>query len=180
MQSRTLVLVVGGVLVALAIVVVVTLALTPDNTNAAFAVASRFVNTAVLGDDETAYSLLTDDLQAYVDANCPDGSVSACVQAYTPAEWGLLVRDGGAVFRRAIPDGPDAWDVAIIATYQEGQGFSGVCVYNRVERTIADNPETDINEETWRVAAWSGFVSCDLPESGLSELREPNAVNRVP
>lgn len=149
-----------------------TLVLAP-NTSPAFDVAVDFMNMAGQGDDTAALPLLNDTLQAYVAATCPNGSVSACVRGYTPQEWGGMM---SAVFRRAIPDGGDAWDILVVATYQAGQGFSGVCTYYRVERDTAA-AQTD----TWRIARWAGFVSCDEPHSGLTELRDSaDAPNRAP
>lgn len=147
-----------------------TLVFTAENTEPAFDAAVRFMNAAGTGNEETAFALLAPEMQDYVRDNCPDGSVSVCVDDYTPAEWGALVRDGAAVFRRAIPDG-EAWDVLLVATYEEGQGFAGVCIYHRME---------EIAEGDWRVAGWSGFISCDAPDSGIQGLRRDTAPNRAP
>ena len=159
-----------GTIMALVVVVVTTALLVPQQTNLAFATAIDFVNTAGRGEDAAALSHLSTELQEYVAQNCPDGSVAACIDAYTPAEWGGFLN---AVFRRAQPDGQNAWDVQLVATYAEGQGFSGVCIYNRVER---DDPEA-----SWQVVRWAGWVSCDLPNSGLSSLAgDADAPNAVP
>lgn len=161
-------LIIGGVTLALVIVVVLTATLTPE-IHPAYATAVRFVNAASGGDDDTAQTLLSAELQAYVAANCPDESVSACVDAYAADEWGPFLN---AVFRRAQPDGR-AFDVMLLATYAEGEGFSGICIYNRVE-PLDDDPSE------WRVTAWSGWVECDLPNAGLSDLKEPDAPNYRP
>lgn len=168
MKRSTLILIislfVGITIIAL---VALTAALTPENTNPAFAAALSFVNAAGTGDDETALALLTPAVQAYVQANCPVGSVSACIQPYTPPEWGAF---RSAVFRRAVPDGADAWDVDLIATYEQDKGFSGVCIYNRVER----NPAGD-----WQVAGWAGFIHCGESAS-RNMATNPETPNRVP
>ena len=156
-------------LVAIVGIIGLTLVLTPENTNPAYDVAVRFMNAAGLGDDETAFPLLSPEMQTYVVENCPDASVSGCVLAYTPDEWGTLIRDGSAVYRRSIQDG-DAWDVLLVATYQEGDGFAGVCIYHRME---------DISDGDWRVAGWAGFVSCDESNAGLQSLRRDDAPNSV-
>lgn len=147
MSGKRLVLIGVGGLLVLVVVVVLTAALTPANTEPAFAAAITFTNAAATGDDDTAFALLDDTMQAYVLENCPDGSVSACVQSYTPPEWGGII---SAVFRRAIPDA-GSWDVDLIATYEEETGFTGVCIYNRVEQDAAGD---------WRVAGWAGFIHC--------------------
>jgi len=155
--------IIGGGIIALTTVLI------PEN-KPAFDVAVRFMNLAGTGKDEPAMALLSDELQAYVRQNCPEGSVSACIEAYTPSEWGGLLRDGAAVYRRSIRDG-DAWDIQLIATYTQDKGFAGVCIFHRVEEIAPDD---------WRVTAWSGFIACDDANSGLPNLREADAVNRAP
>ncbi len=169
-MNRTALIIVGIVtlLVAGGIIALTTI-FVPEN-KAAFDVAVRFMNLAGTGQDDEAMMYLSDELQAYVRENCPDGSVSACIYAYTPAEWGRLLRDGAAVYRRSVRDG-DAWDVQLIATYEQDKGFAGVCIYHRVEEIAPDD---------WRVTAWSGFIACDDANSGLPNLRSKNAVNRAP
>lgn len=168
MNNRVLILI-GIATVAVVVgMIYLTTQITPENTNPAYQAAVNFMNAAGTGDETTAYDLLSPEMQEYVDVNCPDGSVSACIAAYTPDAWGELVRDGAAVFRRAQRDG-DAWDVQIVATYEEGQGFAGVCIYHRVEQV----------DDAWRVAGWSGFITCDARNSGLDGLRQPDAPNRV-
>ncbi|MFW5772078.1 MAG: hypothetical protein ACOCZH_02055 [Phototrophicaceae bacterium] len=169
MSNRTLYFIFGGTVVAIIGLIALTLVLTPERAKPAYAAAVDFMNAAGTGNDATAYALLTPTMQDYVDANCPEGSVSACIAAYTPDEWGALIRDGAAVFRRARRDG-DAFDVQLVATYEEGQGFAGVCIYHRME---------EMEPGAWRVAGWSGFVSCDEPGSGLDGLSAPDAPNRV-
>jgi hypothetical protein len=51
---------------------------------------------------------------------------------------------------------PRAYDVDLIATYAEGRGFSGVCIYQRMEQDA---------EGAWRVAGYAGFISCGDAES---------------
>ncbi|MGB1285186.1 MAG: hypothetical protein ACPG7F_01535 [Aggregatilineales bacterium] len=150
-------------------IVIVTALLVPQQINPAYDAAVSFVNAAGKGDDADAITYLSVDLQIYVQETCPDSRVSACIEAYIPADWGGFLN---AVFRRAQPDGADAWDILLLATYEEAQGFSGVCIYNRAER---------MSDDSWQITRWAGWVSCDLPDSGLSELAEnSNAPNRVP
>lgn len=164
-MNRT-VLIAVGIIIAVVVVIVVTAIFVPQGTNPAYAAAIEFTNAASSGDDETASTHLSDELTAYVADFC-DGSVSACINAYIPPEWGGF---SNAVFRRAIPDGQDAWDIQMFATYEEGEGFSGICIYNRAERI----------DDEWKITAWSGWISCDDPNSGLSQLMEDTAQNRVP
>jgi hypothetical protein len=154
------------IVISLVVVVVVTLALTPGETNPAFAVAADFMNAAGKGDDATALALLSDDMQAYVAANCPDGSVSACINGYIPPEWGGLI---SAVFRRAAPDGAN-WNVDLIATYEKDTGASGVCSYYRMEQDAAG---------AWRIYGWAGFLWCGDGRS-RNMATNPDAPNRVP
>lgn len=151
------------------VVLVTTALLVPQGTNPAYAVAETFIKSAGKGDDATALTALSPELQAWVAQNCPEGSVSRCIDDYTPADWGAFLN---AVFRRAQPDGRDAWNILFLATYAENQGFSGVCIYARTER---------IEDEKWHVTAWSGWMSCDLPNAGLSSLISDSSVpNRAP
>lgn len=155
--------------IGLVVVVLITALLVPQQTSPAFAVAVDFALAAGKGDDTTATAALSPDLQAYVQENCPEGSVSACVKRFTPPEWGNFLN---AVFRRAQPDGADAWDILLLATYAESQGFSGVCIYTRTER---------VKDNTWHVTRWAGWMSCDAPNAGLSDLiRDSNIPNRAP
>lgn len=166
MKQNRLLWIILGIITALIVIVVVTLALTPDQTSPAFAAAVSFMEAAGKGDDAAAYALLDAPLQAYVDANCPDGSVSACIAGYTPAEWGPLV---SAVFRRAAPEGPE-WNVDLIAMYAEDKGFSGVCIYHRMVQDEAGQ---------WRVARWAGFLPCDDAAS-RNMATNPDTPNRAP
>jgi hypothetical protein len=169
MMTRLKPLYVVLALIALVLIVAVTALLVPSETNPAFATAVNFVNASGKGDDALAIQALAPVLQDYVMNNCPDDSVSACIDAYTPAEWGKFL---SAVFRRAQPDGAQAWDIQLVATYELGQGFSGVCMYNRVEQ-LADN--------TWQITRWSGWMSCDEANSGLTNLiSDPTVPNRAP
>ena len=166
MRNRRLIWIAGALIVTLVVVVLVTAALVPSETNPAFAAAVAFSDAVGKGDDATALGYLTDDMRAYVEANCPDGSPSACVDAFTPPEWGDML---SVVYRRAAPDG-DAWDVNLIATYEHDKGFSGVCIYQRMEQDSAGD---------WRVAGWAGFVHCGDPAS-RDMAGNPDAPNRAP
>jgi ABC-type phosphate transport system substrate-binding protein len=166
MGSRRTLWIGAGIVAALLVVVAVTLALTPAQTNPAFAAAETFVRAAGQGDDATALALLSDQMQTYVAANCPNESVSACVDSFTPPEWGAM---RSAVYRRATPDGA-AWDVDIISHYEADTGASGVCIYGRVEQNAAGE---------WRVAGWAGFVHCGDPAS-RNMAANPDAPNRAP
>jgi hypothetical protein len=166
MGSKRILWIGVGIAVALVAVVVVTLALVPSETNPAFAAAEAFAQAAGRGDDAAARALLSDDMQAYVEANCPEGSVSACVDSFTPPEWGAMK---SAVYRRAAPDG-GAWDVDLISYYEADRGASGVCIYQRMEQNAAGE---------WRVAGWAGFVHCGDPAS-RNMASNPDAPNRAP
>lgn len=169
MSNKLIALIIAGTVVVVGGMIALTLVLTPENTNPAYSAAVDFINAAGTYNEETAFALLSPAMQDYVRENCPEGRVSACINDYTPEEWGELVRDGAAVYRRSIRDG-DAVDVQIIATYEEGEGFAGVCIYHRMEEIAPDD---------WRVTAWSGFISCDDARAGLRELRQPDAPNYV-
>ncbi|NJL57399.1 hypothetical protein HC928_21370 [bacterium] len=143
--------------------------LRPASLHPAYAAAEAFMNAAGTGDDATALPLLSDDLQAYVREMCPGGRVSACIDAYIPPEWGGLIK---AIYRRAIPSaGSRAFDILLVATYEEGIGFSGVCIYHRAEEVLPGD---------WRITAWAGFLHCEEPAADLSRLRRTDAVNRAP
>jgi hypothetical protein len=167
MAKNKLVLGVGGLMVAIVVLIVATMFLVPEGTHPAYGVAVNFVNAAATGDDDTALPYMSDTLREAVTELCPDGIPSTCIEAYADETWGDFM---SAVFRRAIPDGSQAWDIQLIATYEDGQGFSGICIYNRVEQ-IDDN---------WQVTRWSGFVSCDLPTAGLQGLASDSALNQMP
>lgn len=167
LKGSPLWLIFGAAAASITALIALTAVLTPERSSAAYAAAIQFTNAAAAGDEVAAFALLNTDLQAYVVANCPEASVAACVDAYTPLEWGRFI---SAVFRRSIPD-ERAWDVLLVATYEAGQGFSGVCIYNRVEQMV---------DGQWRVTAWSGFIACDEPQADLSRLRRADAPNRAP
>lgn len=173
MNRRTLLI--GALITAAALITIIllTAALTPQQTNPAYAAAVAFAEAVGENDDEVAHRLLGDALRAYVEANCPQASVSECVEAYIPDEWGEFL---SVVFRRAAPDAsrivngtPTAYDVDLIATYAEDKGFSGVCIYVRMEETDAG----------WRVARYAGFVSCGDADS-RNMATNPDAPNRAP
>lgn len=165
--NNKLIVGVAVLIVAVVVLIAATAFLVPEGTHPAFATAVSFVNDAARGRDDEAIPLMSDALTAYVADNCPDSIPSTCIQSYADDSWGNFM---SAVYRRSIPDGSDAWDVQLIATYEDGQGFSGICIYNRVERI----------EDAWQVVRWSGFVSCDLPSAGLQQLAGDDAPNRVP
>lgn len=156
-------------LVALIVIILVATQLTPQTTNPAFTSAVDFVNAASTGDDQTALALLDEPMRAYVAANCPDGSPSACVASYIPTEWGDLV---SAVFRRAAPDAADVrqWDVEVIAHYRAGTGASGVCSLIDVAPDAAG---------AWRVTGWAGFIHCGDPAS-RDMATNPDTPHRAP
>jgi hypothetical protein len=156
-----------GVAIALILVVLITAVLIPQTSHPAYEVAVNFANAASKGDDATAAALLSADLQAYVAATCPQQRVSACIASYTPPEWGSFLN---AVFRRSQPDGRDAWDIQLIATYEKAEGFSGVCIYNRVEKV----------GEAWQIVRWSGWIHCGDASSGLTNLMRADAPNAAP
>jgi hypothetical protein len=169
MRKLNPVMIVVGLL-ALVAVIVVTAVLVPQQLHPAYASAIDFVQAAASGDDAEAESHISQALADYVVENCPDGSISACVDAYTPDDWGGFLN---VVYRRAQPDGPDAWDILLLGTWEENQGFSGVCIYTRAERA-------EPNTENWEIVGWSGFVSCSQPNAGLSQLAQDDAPNRAP
>lgn len=163
---------IGLVLVAALIVIIaLTAVLVPEQLSPAYDVALAFTDALLEArDDAAAGALIGPELTAWADANCPDG-ISACVFDYFPVSWGSPV---DTVYRRSIPDGPDAWDILLITTFDAtlSQGFSGVCIYQRAEKAEG---------ETWQITRWSGWVSCDEPNAGLEQLRSAqDAPNRAP
>jgi len=74
-----------------------------------------------------------------------------------------------AIFRRAAPVG-SAWDVEVIANYQQGAGASGVCSLIHVAPDAAGS---------WQVAGWAGFVHCGDPGS-RNMATNPDTPNRAP
>lgn len=165
MSQRWVWLGLAVIVLAVGVVVVITLALVPQETNPAFAAALQFAEAAGKGDDETAFARLSPALQDYVQANCPAG-VAACIQGYIPPEWGKFL---SVVFRRAAPDG-DAWNVELIATYEKDKGFSGVCIYQRMEQDSAGE---------WHITRWAGYISCGEPDS-RNMAANPAAPNTAP
>lgn len=155
-----------GIVVIVAGIVFVTATLIPQQ-NPPYDIGIQFVNAASKGDDATALLALSPELQAYVATNCSDGSVSACIRAYTPPEWGDFF---SAVFRRAQPEGTDILHVQYVSTYEKDKGASGVCIYTRMERI----------GETWHVTRWSGWVWCGDAQGGLTTLMQPDAANHAP
>lgn len=155
-----------AIIFATAVVLVgLTAALIPQD-NPAFATALDFSRAALTGDDDSARALLGADLRDWVDANCPDASVSTCITDLIPPEWGPFQN---IVFRRAAPDG-DAWNVDLIATFAEDVGFTGVCIYHRMEEVAPGD---------WRVVAYAGYIHCGDPAS-RNMAANPDAPNRVP
>ncbi len=166
MKSRALLIIGGATVVIAALIVVVALALTPQETNPAYAAAVAFVNSAAKGDDASALALLDAPMQAYVAANCAGGEPSGCIRSYTPPEWGNMI---SAVYRRAAPDG-EAWNVEVIANYEQGVGASGVCSMIHVSQEAGGK---------WQVAGWAGFVHCGEPESRNMDSN-PDTPHRAP
>jgi hypothetical protein len=164
MSRRSLILIAGVILVSVLFVIVITAAFTPGDTHPAFAAAVSFMNAAGKGDDAAAMPYLSPELQAYVGANCPAGSVSACVDAYTPPEWGALI---SAVFRRAAPVGR-AWNVELIANYERDTGASGVCSFYRIEQDAGG---------AWLITEWAGFIHCS---DARDMATNPDTPNRAP
>lgn len=159
---------VGVVIAVIAGLIVLTALLVPTNVPA-YDAAVEFAHAAGHGEEAVALALLTPALQDWVTANCRDNRVSACVDDYTPPDWGNML---SVVYRRAQPAGVGAFDVQLVATYEDNQGFSGVCIYNQV----VQQPDG-----RWLVARWSGWESCDDPNSGLSSLiSNPAVPNRAP
>lgn len=152
------------VIITVVLLIVATAVFEPENTNPAFKTAGDFVRAVFDNDDAAAMPLLDANLQTYITANCP--SVSACIQSYIPAEWGAVQ---GVTYRRSVPDGR-AWDVEWIASFAQGVGASGVCIYTRVE------PQAD---DRWLVTEWAGFIHCGDPAS-RNMATNPDTPNRVP
>ena len=155
-----------AVLGMIAVLVLVVVATTTPQTNPAFEVAANFANAAGHGEDAAALPLLSGDLAQAVASTCKDGKPSSCVQGYAPPEWGALQH---AVFRRAVPDGA-AWDIEVIATYEQDKGASGVCSYFHVSQS---------NDSQWKIDRWAGFIWCGDPRS-RDMATNPNTPNRMP
>ncbi len=166
MSRRPLLIVAAIAIIVVVLLVVVATQLTPQASNPAFTAAVNFVTAAEKGDDTTALALLDEPMRAYVAAHCPDGSPAACLDSFTPPEWGKMI---SAVFRRAAPVG-SAWDVEVIANYEQDRGASGVCSLIHVKPDAAG---------AWQVAGWAGFVHCGGPES-RDMATNPDTPNRAP
>jgi hypothetical protein len=166
MKNRTLILIAIVIGISAMLLIIATLIFTPESTNPAFDAAVAFVTAATAGDDAAALALVSQPIRDYA-AACPDGRISACVRAYTPPEWGDMVR---AVFRRAIPDGA-AWDIDLISFYRADTGASGVCIYTRAEPTGEGG--------AWQITAYAGFIHC-ADAASRSMANNPAAPNRVP
>lgn len=172
MRRAVIILSVLGAVILIGLIAL-TAVLTPEGAAPAFAVASGFIKATDRGDDEAALALVSPEISAWIDQNCPDG-VSACIAGFTPVEWGGVV---DSVYRRSIRDGATAWDVQLITTHEKGQGFSGVCIYVRVEKP-AGVPDI---RENWQVTRFGGWVSCDEPVAGLEQMRSAsNAPHSAP
>ncbi len=152
MKSRIILAIGLTTFTVILVLLVVAIALTPQETNPAFAAAVMFVESAGKRADSAALALLDEPMQAYVEANCAEAKPSSCITSYTPPEWGKLL---SAVYRRSAPDG-DAWNVEVIANYESGTGASGVCSLIHV---------TPDGSGGWQVSGWAGFVHCGEPES---------------
>lgn len=147
-------------------VVILSSALDPRNTPQ-YAAAIDFVDAIGTGDDPAAIQILSPTLQSWVALNCPGGLVSACIdQFYIPNEWGDF---SSVVFRRSQPDG-GAWHIDLIATYERGDGFSGVCIYTHV----SGQPNG-----TYLVDEWAGWIPCSDGRSREMDSN-PETPNRAP
>ncbi|RMG81558.1 MAG: hypothetical protein D6712_16070 [Chloroflexi bacterium] len=168
MQRRLILIVGGGILILSIVLIIAMTAVFVPEAEPQYDVAVRFVKAAATGDEVTAFALLAPELQDAVRENCPDGSASGCIQSYPPPEWGDFLN---VVFRRSRPVGDGTWDVLLIATYEDDQGYSGICIYTHTAQDESGE---------WRVQRWSGFVSCDLPDAGLDGLAADGAPNQMP
>ena len=161
-----------AIVAGVVVVIVATALLTPQQTNPAYARAVEFAQAVMKGDETTAFALLDKDMQTYARERCPDGKITACVGSYIPDDWG---RFESAVFRRAAPGTRNptglvtAYDVEVLAYYEQGKGGSGVCVYERMEPTGSE----------WFVTGYAGFISCGDPASRNMQAN-PDTPNRVP
>lgn len=168
LRSRSFIVILLISVVVIVAILAAALVLVPTQTSPAFQTALDFVNAAVQGVDANALAKVSDPIRAYAAENCPDGSISACVDAYTPEDWGAMKT---VVYRRSAPVG-DEWDVDLIAHYESGTGSSGVCIYARVA-------PLDESGENWQVTRYAGFVHCGDPAS-RDMAANPDAPNTVP
>lgn len=168
LRSRTFLITLLITLVAIVVILAAALVLVPGQTSPAFQTALDFINAAVQGDNVRALANVSEPIRVYAAENCPDGSISACVDAYTPEDWGAMKT---VVYRRSAPVGNE-WDVDLIAHYESGTGASGVCIYARVA-------PLDDTGERWQVTRYAGFVHCGDPAS-RDMASNPDAPNSVP
>lgn len=168
LRSRTSILILVITVVVIVAILVAALVLVPTQTSAANQTALDFVNAAVQGDDAEALANVSEAIRAFAADNCPNGSISACVDAYTPDDWGAMKT---VVYRRSAPVGNE-WDVDLIAHYESGTGASGVCIYARVA-------PLDDTGENWQVTRYAGFVHCG-DSASRDMASNPDAPNSVP
>lgn len=166
MTRRVWTLVIALIVIAGIAIIALTALLTPQQTSPAAANALAFVQALSRGDDAVARPLLGPAAAAWVAENCPQGSPSACKDAFIPAEWGGYV---STVFRRAAPEG-DHWNVDLISTYERDLGGSGVCIFARMEEDA---------DGVWRVAQFAGFINCGEAAS-RNMASNPDTPNRIP
>lgn len=172
-MNRTVIILVALFAIILIGLIGLSLFLVPQETNPAFRVATEFARNALQGGKAPVDAYLSPELAAYVESSCPNGNATDCITGYIPEEWGGFI---DVVYRRSVPqDNGRAWDIQLIASFEQGQGFSGVCIYLR-----AENP-TPANADGWKITRWAGWVSCDVDNKGLDDLRtNPDAPNRAP
>ncbi len=164
-SKRGLLLIGGAVLVVILLVILLVSASSNPDSFPPYAAALAFSRAVGVGDNAAASAELSPAAVQWAGVNCPEG-IAVCLGRLADPAWGDLI---SVVFRRAAPDGANAYDVELIATYEQGVGFSGICIYNRVEK------QTD---DTWKVAGWAGWIHCADPLSRDME-RNPEAPNRV-
>ncbi|MDX2161522.1 MAG: hypothetical protein SF162_09375 [bacterium] len=168
MRSRRTLIVIGVIVLigVVAAIIAATAAFTPAATEPAFQVALQFAEAIGRQDNLAAQRTLHPTTREWVIYNCPNGQIATCLNTLIPDEWGAFQ---SVVFRRATPDNT-SWDVDLIATYAEGVGFSGVCIYVRMER---------LTDGQWVVAGWAGWIHCG-DERSRNMARNLDAPNRAP
>ncbi|MFN8527952.1 MAG: hypothetical protein U0670_05015 [Anaerolineae bacterium] len=167
-SRRTLLIIIAAVvllIVVIAGIVIASTRFTPSN-EPQYQAAVDFVRAVGLNDNRTALSLLTPGMRLWVSELCSYGQIASCLRAFVPPDWGQFV---SVVFRQATPY-YTSWDVDMIATYERGDGASGVCIYARIEQM----PEGD-----WRVSRWAGWISCADPRA-QDMANNPDTPNRAP
>ena len=102
MRSGRLIIIGVVLLDIIVIILIATLAFIPQNANPAFAAAVEFTQAAGEGNDTVATALLDTPLQEYVQANCPEGSVSASAP---PAAFCCILRNAD----RKLSASDDFW-----------------------------------------------------------------------